>query len=465
MQIADLALQRSKYKPLSDDEWRWFLQQEEGRQRTADKLPTFAAIPEWWYPVRLSCEQCSSELTARYKAQLIQAKPVFQQSGLSAEQPFSPQDGLSAMVDLTGGYGVDTFFLSQHFAHTDYVEQNAELCRIAAHNFAISQQPTVNAKQPHISIHNTTAEAFLQAEELSNSLSGLTAQRSNSLSGLTGEANHIAKRYSLIFLDPARRDSHGGKVFRLQDCTPDVTALLPTLLSHLAPDGRILLKLSPMLDITQALKELSSIPNHLSPITNYQSPITNYQWDIHIVAVKNEVKEVLLLSGGTGQITAIDLSQNVPPFVFTREEEQSAQAEIFNSQEPESHYLYEPSAAILKAGAYKLVAARFGLQKRDPNTHLYISDTLIPSFPGRVWQIDQPITRSGLPANGKSGFRKEGLFTNPQSPITQANILVRNYPLTPDQLKKKLHLRDGGTAFVIGCSIAGRPTLFLAHRV
>ena len=457
MQIADLALQRSKYKHLSDDEWRWFLQQEEGRQRTADKLPTFAAIPEWWYPVRLSCEQCSSELTARYKAQLIQAKPVFQQSGLSAEQPFSPQDGLSAMVDLTGGYGVDTYFLSQHFAHTDYVEQNAELCRIAAHNFSLAvfplqgdqgdlTQENQGALPPAISIHNTTAEAFLQSEE-----------HSNSLSGLTGEADHIAKRYSLIFLDPARRDSHGGKVFRLQDCTPDITALLPTLLSHLAPDGRILLKLSPMLDITQALKELSSIPN-------YQSPLT---WDIHIVAVKNEVKEVLLLSGGTGQITAIDLSQNVPPFVFTREEEQSAQAEIFNSQEPEkqSHYLYEPSAAILKAGAYKLVAARFGLQKLDSNTHLYISDTLIPSFPGRVWQINQPITRSGLPANGRSGLCREGQNTYPQSPITQANILVRNYPLTPDQLKKKLHLRDGGTAFVIGCRIAGKPTLLFAERL
>ena len=388
MQIADLALQRNKYKHLTDDEWRWFLQQEEGRQRTADKLPTFAAIPDWWYPVRLSCEQCSSELTARYKAQLV-----------------NPQSSNRQCLDLTGGYGVDTFFLSQHFAHTDYVEQNHELCRIAGHNFNLQG----NTKGS-IAVHNSAAEDFLKT----------------------------AGQYHLIFLDPARRDSHGGKVFRLQDCTPDVTVLLPTLRDHLAPDGRLLLKLSPMLDITQAIKELSSIPN-------YQSPLT---WDIHIVAVKNEVKEVLLLSGGTGQITAVDLSQNVPPFVFTREEEQSAQAEMFNcpKQIDNCQYLYEPSAAILKAGAYKLVAQRFGLQKLDPNTHLYVSDTLISSFPGRVWKIVQPLT-------------------NHQLPLTNANILVRNYPLTPDQLKKKLHLRDGGTAFIIGCRIAGKPTLLFAERL
>ena len=115
MSVADLALQRNKYKHLSDDEWRWFLQQVEGRERTADKLPTFAAIDDWWYPVRLSCEQCSSEQTARFKAEII--------------TPYTLHHTPSTMVDLTGGYGVDTYFLSEQFAHTDYIEQNAELCR------------------------------------------------------------------------------------------------------------------------------------------------------------------------------------------------------------------------------------------------------------------------------------------------------------------------------------------------
>ena len=379
MSVHELALQRSKYKHLSDDEWHWFLQQVEGRERTADKLPTFATIEDWWYPVRLSCEQCSSELTAKYKASLINGEK---------------------MVDLTAGYGVDTYFLSAQFEHTDYVEQNAELCRIAAHNFA---------NRP-ITIHNTTAENFLAS----------------------------AGQYDLIFADPARRDSHGGKVFRLADCTPNIVELLPELLKH---GKQLLLKLSPMLDITQAIKELSAV-----------------NWDIHIVAVKNEVKEVLLLSGGNGTITAIDLTEPEKAFVFTREQESLSAKRSFSETVFQCNglsgaaglYLYEPSAAILKAGAYKLIAQRFGLQKLDINTHLYASDKLIEEFPGRVWQI-------------KSNDFKQ--FQTTSNNLKHANILCRNYPLTPEQLKKKLHLRDGGTAFVIGCRVNGKPTLFYAERV
>ena len=380
--VNDLALQRNKYKHLSDAEWHWFLQQIEGRERTADKLPTFASIPDWWYPVRLSCEQCSSELTARYKASLL--------------SPLALGEGKEErLLDLTGGYGVDTYFLSEQFSHTDYVEQNEELCRIAAHNFALSQKSKVERQKLSIAIHNTTAEDFL-------------------LSSPCGEAG-----WGLIFLDPARRDSHGSKVFRLEDCTPNVVELLPTLLAH---SKRLLIKLSPMLDLTQAVTSLSQV-----------------NWDIHIVAIKNEVKEVLLLSGGTGQIITIDLAQKDQAFVFTREEEQHCGLDIRDGKL--ANYLYEPNAAILKAGAYKLVAQRFGLHKLDVNTHLYTSRQFIENFPGRVWRITE------------------------KQNLKQANVLTRNYPLTPEQLKKKLHLRDGGTAFVIGCRVAGKPTLMYAERV
>ena len=408
MKIEDLALQRSKYKHLSDEEWRWFLQQVEGRERTADKLPTFAAIDDWWYPVRLSCEQCSSELTARYKASLL--------SAISHQH--------SAFVDLTGGYGVDTYFLSEHFAHTDYVEQNEELCRIAAHNFNVQSDKVQSTK---VSVHNTSAENFLKT----------------------------AGTYDLIYMDPARRDSHGGKVFRLADCSPNVVELLPTLLQHLTPNGQLMFKLSPMLDITQAIKELSPITNNLSPI----------YWDVYVVAVKNEVKEVLLV--GTkgqstmykGSITAIDLAEPEKAFTFTREEESNSAAVIpcngltaqrsyspEDGQEKHSLFLYEPSAAILKAGAYKLVAERYSLQKLDVNTHLYCSDTLVENFPGRIWRIQSPIT-------------------NHQLPINQANVLVRNYPLTPEQLKKKLRVRDGGDTYIIACRVNGKPTCFTAERI
>ena len=398
LQIEELVFRRSKYKHLSDDEWRWFLQQVEGRQRTADKLPTFAAIEDWWYPVRLSCEQCSSEITARYKAQII--------SGQQVE---------GACLDLTGGFGVDTFFLSSLFTRTDYVEQNDELCRIAGHNFTI-QKDKIEDLRGRIEVHHCTAEEFLQQS-----------------SG--------AGQYALIFLDPARRDINGGKVFRLHDCSPDVTALLPALCGHLAPGGQILLKLSPMLDITQALKELSApTPEHTSFLCRA----------VHIVAVKNEVKEVLVLgcpavfpSDGDARtvITAIDLAEPEKAFSFTREEEQAAAYTRYEEETDGDLYLFEPNAAVLKSGAYKLVSARFGLCKLDTNTHLYLSHTPVPDFPGRTWRI--------VPART----------------LVQANVICRNYPLTPEQLKKKLHLRDGGAAFVIGCRVNGKPVIFHAEKL
>lgn len=421
MQVADLALQRSKYKHLTDEQWRWFLQQVEGRERTAEKLPTFATIEDWWYPVRLSCEQCSSELTARYKAHIIESSnlPILKSSNCKC-------------IDLTGGYGVDTFFLSELFEETDYVEQNAELCRIAEHNFALGRKSKVERQKLSIAVHNCTAEEFLLSSPC----------------GVKGFARSSVRwtvveqiRWGLIFLDPARRDSHGGKVFRLGDCTPNVVELMPDLVSHLAPEGRIMLKLSPMIDLTQAIKELSAVSNQPSVLT----------WDIHVVAVKNEVKEVLLLSHqksdvSTQTITAIDLDKKEQAFVFTREEEKAATVSFVHGTLSPCTFLYEPNAAILKGGAYKLVSERFGLQKLDVNTHLYVSDKFVEHFPGRVWKT------SPLPSP------KERV-------ISQANVIVRNYPLTAEQLKKKLHLRDGGTAYVIGCRVNGKPVLFSAERV
>ena len=298
---------------------------------------------------------------------------------------------------------MDTYFLSEHFDHTDYVEQDEELCKIAEHNFNVQSD---NVRCTKVSVRNTSAEEFLKT----------------------------AGTYDLIFIDPARRDAHGGKVFRLEDCTPNVVELLPTLLAH---GKRLMIKLSPMLDLTQAIKNVQ--------IDDVQC--TKVNWDVHVVAIKNEVKELLLVSGGSGKITAIDLAEPEKAFVFTREEEQKV---AISQVRPASafSFLYEPNAAILKAGAYKLVAQRFGLQKLDVNTHLYSSGKLIKDFPGRVWKIKEP-----TPALPKG---KE---------IRQANVIVRNYPLTAEQLKKKLHLKDGGDAYVIGCRVNGKPTLYTAERI
>lgn len=385
MKVEELALQRKRYAHLSDEEWRWMLQQVEGRQRTHDKLPTFAQIEDWWYPVRLSCEQCSSEATARYKAAIIR-------------QLGEKQD---ILIDLTGGYGVDTYFLSEQTAQAHYVERNEELCRIAQHNFQIANKP--------IHVHNTSAEDFLAQYPMAGSVSS------------------DVKKEVVVYLDPARRDAHGGKVFRIEDCEPNIIKILPSLR---AMSSTILIKFSPMLDITSALQSLGN------------------EWDVHVVALHNEVKEIIFVTGNN-RIHAVNiLHEGNDQFSFTRSEEKSALCAMADCI---CEYIYEPNAAIIKAGAFRLVSERYQLHKLDHNTHLYTADQLIEDFPGRVWQmIAQPIkNQRDIAALG----------------IQRAAILTRNYPLTPEELRKKFKLQESDSHFLIGARIAAKPTLILAERI
>ena len=380
-----MALQRKRFAHLSDEEWRWMLQQVEGRQRTHDKLPTFAQIEDWWYPVRLSCEQCSSEATARYKAAIIR-------------QLGKKQD---ILIDLTGGYGVDTYFLSEQTTQAHYVECNEELCRIAQHNFQIANKP--------IHVHNTSAEDFL-------------AQYS-----MAGSVSSDVKKEVVVYLDPARRDAHGGKVFRIEDCEPNIIKILPSLRTI---SNTILIKFSPMLDITSALQSLGN------------------EWDVHVVALHNEVKEIIFVTGNN-RIHAVNiLHEGNDQFSFTRSEEKSA---LCTMADCICEYIYEPNAAIIKAGAFRLVSERFQLHKLDHNTHLYTADQLIEDFPGRVWKvIAQPIkNQRDIAALG----------------IQRAAILTRNYPLTPEELRKKFKLQESDSHFLIGARIACKPILLLAKRV
>jgi hypothetical protein len=361
------------------------LQQVEGRQRTHDKLPTFSQIEDWWYPIRLSCEQCSSEATARYKAAIIR-------------QLGEKQD---ILIDLTGGYGVDTYFLSEQTAQAHYVERNEELCRIAQHNFQIANKP--------IHVHNTSAEDFL-------------AQYPMEESAATDGQKHV-----VIYLDPARRDAHGGKVFRIEDCEPNIIKILPSLR---ATSNTILIKFSPMLDITSALQSLGN------------------EWDVHVVALHNEVKEIIFVTGNN-RIHAVNiLHEGNDQFSFTRSEEKSALCAMTDCI---CEYIYEPNAAIIKAGAFRLVSERYQLHKLDHNTHLYTADQLIEDFPGRVWKvIAQPIkNQRDIAALG----------------IQRAAILTRNYPLTPEELRKKFKVQESDSHFLIGARIATKPTLILAERI
>lgn len=381
-QVADLALHRNRFAELTDEEWIFFLQQIEGYQRTKDKLPTFAALntqlstlnSPWWYPVRLSCEQCSSEATARYKGQLVAGK--------------------RHLIDLTGGAGVDTFFMGEQMETVDYVERDAELCRLAQHNLP-----------DKVRVHNKTAEAFLAT------LSTLNTKR------------------SIIYIDPARRDKNGGKVFRIEDCTPNVVELMPRM-REIA--DTILIKFSPMLDISAALRCLDG------------------SWQVHVVAVKNEVKEVLLLSSLNSKfithnsICAVDVEEGWR-FEFTQEEEEQAFSQLANYPINQG-YIYEPNAAILKAGAYKLVGVRYGLYKLDANTHLYYSEQLVQDFPGRIFRIDP----KDISHDVRGG---------------QYNVLTRNYVMGAEELKKKLKVRDGGNQFIIGTRHNGKPIMLICDRI
>ena len=372
--VQQLALQRNRFPQLSDTDFRFLIQQVEGRQRTKDKLPSFTQIEDWWYPVRLSCEQCSSEATARYKAALI--------------APLQP----NVLIDLTAGYGVDTYFMAEHAQEAHYVERNPELCHIAQHNFSLAR--------PHIRVHNTTAEEFLASSPL------------------------LLSPHRLIYLDPARRSQSGGKVFRIEDCEPNVTEILPTLRKL---TSHIMIKFSPMLDITAAMRALG------------------HDWDTHIVEVNTEVKEVLILTG-KGSIYAVNIcATHTDSFVFNDEEEKKAQVSFASDIE---QYIYEPNAAIIKAGAYRLIGERYGIKKLDTNTHLYTSDKLLPDFPGRKWQVQEVLTKHST-LNTKLKY----------------SILTRNYPLSPDQVRKKLKLQDGDDLYIVGARLQGKPVLVLGDRV
>lgn len=341
-------------------------EQLQARQKARHKLPEWYATEGLIFPPALSMEQGSSEATARYKSSLLRGQ---------------------RLVDLTGGAGVDTYYLSQSFAQTEYVEQDESLATLARHNFSVLGASSIR-------VHAVSAEAFL---------------------------NSLSEPVDAIYLDPARRDAHSRKVFQLADSTPDVLELQDKLLAKVAT---VLLKTAPLLDIQATVQMLKNVSQ------------------VHVVAVRNEVKEVLhrLERGCTGEseITAVNLqSSSEEAFSFLRSEE--AQAKVTYT-DPLT-YLYEPHAALMKAGAFKLIAQRFGLDKLHPNTHLYTSNQLVPHFPGRAFRC-----RAVVPYQ-KKAIRK--LLSE-----AQANITTRNFPDAVATVRKKLGLNDGGDVYLFAVRLA-----------
>ena len=400
---------------------QFVIRQIQARQVLSKKLPSWAENDELIFPKKLSLEQCSSELTAKYKALLLSTNPhesprmisdnscILVDEKVSTNQHESTRmisadscelvDEKTILVDLTGGMGVDTAFLSDNFDKTFYVEMQEELCEIAKHNFKVLNK--------NIEVVNDSAEHFLT----------------------------ICDEVDCIYLDPARRDEYGRKMVSLHDCSPDVVELHDLLLEKAK---RVLIKVSPMLDIEMVKKELKDISA------------------IHVVAVRNECKEVLIeiqkLRNSETQklcIWATDLRENWN-FTFFEEEELNAQWTLADGI---GKYLYEPGVACMKAGCFKLLSQCYALDKLHRNSHLYTSDELISDFPGRIFEVIEV-----FPFDKKT--KKEITSLLSQEPTAKslqpkASVATRNFPLSVDELKKNLGLQDGNESYVFGTTMKG----------
>lgn len=305
--------------------------------------------------------------------------------------------GAEAMADLTGGLGVDFSFVAPHFKHAAYVERQEELCALAVHNF-----PLLGVH--HAAVHNMDGIEYLRQ----------------------------MPPVDLLFLDPARRDAAGRKTVLLEDCEPNVVEILPLLLEK---SKVCILKLSTMLDLHQALASLQCVA------------------EVHIFAERGECKDLLLMlqKGCNNSQTppVIYCADDALRFAFTADEEANA-APSYTATLGE--YLYEPSAAILKAGAFKRLAECFDLKKLHPNSHLYTSDALHTDFPGRVFAVERTC-----------GFGKRELKAF-CADTAQANLTVRNFPATVADLRKRLKLREGGSAYWFATTLADESHCLIACR-
>lgn len=279
----------------------------------------------------------------------------------------------NSFLDLTCGFGIDAYFLSKNFEEVTLIEQNSQLLNIVKHNWK-----TLGRKANFI---NKDLELFLKENQ---------------------------QKFDLIYLDPARRDNQNNKKFLLEDLSPNIIEIQDTLLNF---SKKVIIKLSPLIDLKSLQRQIKSIEK------------------IEIIAVKNEVKEIVLhlIPNFEKQpkIIAKNLKSNETDFSFFIEEENLASAEYSDALK----YLYIPNNAVLKSGAFNLISQKFNLKKLHPNSHLYTSDELIGNFCGRVFRVEEI----------SSKILKKG---------EQFNIISKNYPLSPEQIKNKYKLKDGGENYL-----------------
>ena len=367
--VRSLALQAKKYPQV---DMAMAVVQIAGKQIAEAKVPTWYRTEGLLYPKHLSMEQCSSEATAIYKAGLVEGE---------------------TFADLTGGFGIDCSFLSRKFKKADYVERQTELCELAKHNF-----PLLGLD---IDVHNEDGVEYLKQMQ----------------------------PVDCLFLDPARRDGHGGKTVAISDCEPDVSTLEELLVEKAT---KVMVKLSPMLDLSLALKDLK----HVS--------------EVHIVSTDNECKELLLVLqkepassevsihciNSLGVLNGYRIYQE---YTFTQEQERTSDCPLTSNVDT---YIYEPNASILKAGAFRSLTQTYACKKLHASSHLYTSEHFIEDFPGRRFRVE-----------GVSGFGKKELKTFLQG-MEKANLTIRNFPSSVADLRKRLKLKEGGEDYIFATTLA-----------
>ncbi len=466
--VRQLAFLGSKYPEV---DMPFALDQIRGRKMARVKLPRWASIDGIIYPPHISMEQCSSEQTAFYKAELaarllglspsssenreekekesenasnLHLSEICEFAGKGAvdsefakneatckkqqilteseenvneikEEPhegdFSEETGF---VDLTGGFGVDFSYIASRLGvKSMYVERQAHLCEAAKENFG------------RLGLKNAIVKNGDGIEVLHSFASKKEAAASDSLGITEDQSQSLLKTnlgLKLIFIDPARRDDAGNKVVSLKDCTPDVTLLQEEMLSKA---DYVIIKLSPMLDWHRAVSELNCVQ------------------EVHIISVNNECKELLLVLSarnmGNLRIYCVNDAQS---FVCDESDMESSSVKIAPSTLEEMLYLYEPNASLMKAGCFGVLSERYGARMLSKNSHLFVSREPIAVFPGRSFRII-----------AVSSFNKKELKRH-LSGITKANIATRNFPLSVAELRKRLKLKDGGETYIFATTLS-----------
>ena len=418
--VRQLAFLGSKYPEV---DMPFALDQIRGRKMARVKLPRWASLEGIIYPPHISMEQCSSESTALYKAELaarLLALPV--------SSSFSEEIGF---VDLTGGFGVDFSYIAARLGvKSMYVERQAHLCEAAKENFErLGLKNAIVKNGDGIEVLHSFLPKKDDAASTDDSL-GITYDQPLSLL-------KTKLGLKLIFIDPARRDDAGNKVVSLKDCTPDVTVLQEEMLSKA---DYVIIKLSPMLDWHRAISELSHVR------------------EVHIISVNNECKELLLVlsalnmgdmeaSSADGEVKhagnlRIYCVNDAQSFVCDELDMESSPVRIAPPVLEEMQYLYEPNASLMKAGCFGVLSGRYDVRMLSKNSHLFVSQAPIEAFPGRSFRII-----------AISSFNKKELKRH-LSGITKANIATRNFPLSVAELRKRLKLKDGGETNIFATTLS-----------